>query len=53
MIDAKVKKGSLIQIIGDQELEEYQKRDGTTGWNAKLTLVPLGLCSYDPCQRRR
>ena len=39
MIDAKVKKGSLIQIIGDQELEEYQKRDGTTGWNAKLTLV--------------
>lgn len=39
MIDAKVKKGSAIQIIGDQELVEYAKRDGSTGWMAKIQLL--------------
>ncbi len=39
MIDAKVKKGSAIQIIGDQELVEYTKRDGSTGWMAKIQLL--------------
>lgn len=39
MIDAKVSKGSLLQIVGDLELEEYQKHDGSTGWNAKVTLL--------------
>lgn len=38
IIDAKVKKGSLIQVIADQELVEYTKRDGSAGWMAKLTL---------------
>lgn len=38
IIDAKVKKGSLIQVVADQELVEYPKRDGSTGWMAKLTL---------------
>lgn len=39
MMDAGVGKGSLLQIVGDQELEEYQKRNGSTGWNAKVTLL--------------
>lgn len=39
MIDAKVKKGSLIQIVGDQELVEFTRKDGTTGWIAKITIL--------------
>lgn len=39
MIDAKVKKGSAIQIIGDQELVEYTRKDGSTGWMAKVQLL--------------
>ncbi len=48
IIDAKVKKGSLIQIVGDQELVEYPRRDGTTGWIAKITLLSW---SYAPINR--
>lgn len=39
ILDAKVKKGSLIQIVGDQDLVEYDRRDGSTGWAAKITLL--------------
>jgi len=39
MIDAKVKKGSAIQIIGDQELVEYTRKDGSTGWMAKIQIL--------------
>ena len=35
IIDAKVKKGSLIQIVGDLDLEEFKKRDGSAGWSAR------------------
>ncbi len=38
MIDAKVKKGSLIQIVGDQELVEFPRTDGSKGWMAKIQL---------------
>lgn len=48
MIDAKVGKGSLLQIVGDQELEEYTKRDGLSGWNAKVTLLSW---AYAPTNR--
>lgn len=48
IIDAKVKKGSLIQIVGDQELVEYPRKDGTTGWIAKITLLSW---SYAPTNR--
>lgn len=39
MIDAKVRKGSLIQVTADQELVEFTRKDGTTGTMAKLTLL--------------
>ena len=48
MIDAKVKKGSLIQIIADQEIVEYQKKTGGTGLMVKLTLHNW---SYAPMNR--
>ena len=48
MIDAKVKKTSLIQIIGDQELVEYTRKDGSTGWMAKVTLLSW---NYAPTNR--
>lgn len=48
MIDAKVKKGSMIQIVGDQDLVEFTKRDGSTGWAAKITLYTW---SYAPTNR--
>lgn len=48
IIDARVKKGSLIRIIADQELVEYSKKDGSTGWMAKLTLLDW---SYAPTNR--
>ena len=38
MVDAKVKKGSLIQIVGDQELVEFPRKDGSKGWMAKIQL---------------
>ena len=39
MIDAKVKKGSAIQIIGDQELVEYKRNNNSTGWMAKIQVM--------------
>lgn len=48
MIDAGVKKGSLLFITGEQELEEFARRDGTPGWNAKITLLSW---SYVPINR--
>ena len=48
IIDAKVKKGSLIQIIGDQELVEYNRKDGSPGWMAKVTLLSW---NYAPTNR--
>lgn len=48
MIDAKVKKGSLIRIIADQEIVEYQKRTGGTGIMVKLTLLDW---NYAPTNR--
>lgn len=48
MIDAKVKKGSLIRIIADQELVEYPKKDHSTGWMAKLTILDW---NYAPTNR--
>ena len=38
IIDAKVKKGSLIQIVGDLDLEEFKKRDGSAGWSARVVV---------------
>ena len=48
MMDAKVKKGSMIQIVGDLDLVEYTKRDGTTGWIPKVTLYNW---NYAPTNR--
>lgn len=48
MLDAKVGKGSLLQIIGDMDLEEYAKKDGSPGWNAKVTLLSW---AYAPTNR--
>lgn len=48
MIEAKVKKGSLIQIIGDQELVEFTRKDGAPGWMAKITLLSW---NYAPTSR--
>ena len=48
IIDAQVKKGSLIQIIGDQELVEYNRKDGSPGWMAKVTLLSW---NYAPTNR--
>lgn len=48
MVDAKVGKGSLLQIVGDQELEEFTRRDGSTGWNAKVSLLSW---AYAPANR--
>ena len=48
IMDAKVKKGSMIQIVGDLDLVEYTKRDGTTGWTAKITLYNW---NYAPTNR--
>ena len=47
LIDAGVKKGSMLFIVGEQELEEYTKRDGSTGWNAKLTLLSWSYVPYN------
>jgi single-stranded DNA-binding protein len=48
IIDAKVKKGSLIQIVGDQDIVEYSRKDGGTGWMAKITLLSW---NYAPTNR--
>lgn len=48
IIDAKVKKGSLIQIVGDLDLEEFKKRDGSAGWSARVTLLSW---NYAPTNR--
>ena len=39
MIDAKVKKGSLIQVTADQEIVDFTRKDGTPGTMPKLTLL--------------
>ena len=39
LINAKVGQGSKIRIIADQDLVEYEKRNGEPGWMAKLTLI--------------
>ena len=38
LTDAGVKKGSLITITGDLELETFTRNDGSEGWRAKVTL---------------
>jgi len=38
MVNAQVKKGSLIFIVGDFDVEEYEKKDGTKGMANKVTL---------------
>ena len=38
LTDAGVKKGSLITITGDLELETFKRNDGSEGWRAKGTL---------------
>ncbi len=48
IIDAKVKKGSLIQIVGDLDLEEFKTRDGSAGWSARVTLLSW---NYAPTNR--
>ncbi|HJC23227.1 MAG TPA: single-stranded DNA-binding protein [Candidatus Eisenbergiella merdavium] len=48
MSKAKVMKGSLIQIIGDLDLLEITRKDGSTGWIAKVTLLSW---SYAPTSR--
>lgn len=45
---AKVKKGSPIQIIGDLDLVEFTRRDGTPGWAARVTILSW---SYAPTNR--
>lgn len=42
IVKAKVGKGSLIRIVADQEIVEYEKEDGGTGWMVKLTLLDWG-----------
>ena len=41
-------KGSLIQIVGDLDLEEFKKRDGSAGWSARVTLLSW---NYAPTNR--
>jgi single-strand DNA-binding protein len=38
MVKAKVQKGSLISVIGDLDVEEYEKKDGTKDKTVKVTL---------------
>lgn len=48
MIDAKVKKGSLIQIIGDQEIVGFTRKDNSSGLMAKIQLLSW---NYAPTNR--
>jgi len=45
MVKAGVKKGSLIEINGDLDIEEYTKKDGT---KSKITKATLHDWSYAP-----
>jgi len=45
MIDAKVKKGTLISFTGEFDVEEYTKEDGTKGKNEKVKLYTWGFIS--------
>ena len=45
MVNAKVKKGSLIFIVGDFDVEEYEKKDGTKGTANKITLYDWNYVS--------
>ena len=53
IIDAKVKKGSLIQIIGDQELVEYnrpkEETANTAGADAESTAAEEGFLPAEDC----
>lgn len=48
MIDAKVKKGSLIQIIGDQEIVGFTRKDNSSGLMVKIQLLSW---NYAPTNR--
>ena len=48
IMNAKVKKGSLLQIVGDLDLTEYAKNDGSKGFSAKITVMDW---SYLPSTR--
>lgn len=48
IMDAKVGKGSLIQIVGDLELEEFTRHDGSPGFSAKVGLLSW---NYAPTNR--
>lgn len=52
IIDAKVKKGSLIQIIGDQELVEYNRKDGFSRMDGKGHSAVMELRTHQPPEGR-
>lgn len=54
LTDAGVKKGSLITITGDLELETFKRNDGSEGWRAKVTLYDWRYAhTSKPKTRRR
>lgn len=48
IVNAKVKKGSLIHIVGDLDLVEFTRNDGTKGISPKVTVFDW---SYLPANR--
>lgn len=48
IVNAKVKKGSLIYVTGDLDLTEFTRRDGTPGFAARVTVLDW---SYLPSNR--
>lgn len=50
MINAGVKKGSLIQIAGDMDIVEYEKKDGSIGTIPKVTLFDW---NYGPISKAK
>lgn len=51
LVDAGVKKGSLLQVSGSLELEEYTKRDGVT--RDKRLKLRLNEWDFAPAARRQ
>ena len=52
IVNAKVKKGSLIYLTGDLDLVEFTKRDGTPGFSARVSVydwsyLPSGHSAND------
>ncbi len=41
LIRLKVSKGSLVHVIGAQELEKFKRKDGSEGMAPKITLYDL------------